>query len=144
MDAHFLEGGRGERAGLGVAGMRLVVPTASTGGAFAVAEFRGQDGPWTVPHVHRHMEESFYVLEGTFKFTCGEREIEAGPGAFLLVPRGTRHVFRAGPGGGALLTIFTPGGLEEMFLELGRLPAGSITDPAVRADIAKRFDSVPA
>ena len=97
-----------------------------------------------MPHVHRHMEESFYVLEGTFDFTCGERELEAGPGAFLLVPRGTRHTFRAGPEGGALLAVFTPGGLEEMFLELGRLPPGAITDPAVRAEIATRFDSVPA
>jgi hypothetical protein len=36
-----------------------------------------------------------------------------------------------------------PGGLEEMFYELGGLPAESITDPAVRAAIAARYDSVP-
>jgi hypothetical protein len=50
---------------------------------------------------------------------------------------------RAGPGGGALLVLWAPGGLEEMFLELGRLPAESITDRAVRADIAGHHDSVP-
>ena len=143
IDAYFLEGTQGETARLGVASMRLIVPKAATNGAFAVAEFRGLEGPWTVPHVHQHTEESFYVLEGTFTFTCGDRDIEATPGAFLMVPRGTPHLLRAGPGGGALLAIFTPGGLEEMFLELGRLPAGSITDPQVRAAIAQRHDSVP-
>lgn len=108
-----------------------------------MAEFRGAEGPWTVPHVHRRMEESFYVLEGTFAFTCGDRDVEAKEGALVRVPRGTPHVMRAGPGGGALLALFAPGGLEEMFLELGRLPADSITNPEVRAEITRRYDSVP-
>jgi hypothetical protein len=30
-----------------------------------------------------------------------------------------------------------------MFLELGGLPAETITDPKVRAEIAHRYDSVP-
>jgi mannose-6-phosphate isomerase-like protein (cupin superfamily) len=108
-----------------------------------VAEFRGSEGRWTIPHVHMGMEESFYVLEGAFTFTCGDRQIDAKQGAFVMVPRGTSHVISAGKGGGALLTLFTPAGLEEMFLELGRLPAESITNPNVRAEIAQRHDSVP-
>ena len=102
MDGYFLEQTHGEVANLGVASMRLLVSKAQTSGALAVAEFRGAEGPWTVP-----------------------------------------HILRAGPGGGALLVLWTPGGLEQMFLELGRLPAASITDPAVRAEIAKRHDAVP-
>ncbi len=118
MQAYFVDGAHGEIADLGVARMRLLVRTATTQGTFALGEFRGGEGPWTVPHVHEHLEESFYVLEGTFIFTCGEEEIEATPGAFLIVPRGMPHLMRAGPGGGALLTLWTPGGLEEMFLSL--------------------------
>ncbi len=143
MQAYFVDGAHGEIADLGVARMRLLVRKATTQGTFALGEFRGGEGPWTVPHVHEHLEESFYVLEGTFTFTCGEEEIEATPGAFLIVPRGMPHLMRAGPGGGAFLTLWTPGGLEEMFLELGRLPAGSITNPQVRAEIAARHDSRP-
>ncbi|MBW3658495.1 MAG: cupin domain-containing protein [Actinobacteria bacterium] len=143
MDAYFLEHGHGESADLGIARMRVVVPQARTDGTLGIAEFRGSEGAWTVPHVHRHMEESFYVLEGTFDFTCGGRTLRADQGDFLLVPRGTPHVMAAGPGGGALLVVFTPGGLEGMFLELGGLPGNSITDPAVRAEIASRYDSVP-
>ena len=40
--------------------------------------------------------------------------------------------------------LMVPGGLEEMFLELGTLPPDSITDPAVRAAISARYDSSPA
>lgn len=143
MEKYFVDAGQGQTVNLGVISMRLIVPKAETGGAFAVVEFRGLEGPWTVRHLHRHMEESFYVLEGSFTFTCDDRDIEASPGAFLMVPRGMPHVLRAGPGGGTVLTIMTPGGLEEMFLELGRLPADSITNPQVRAELGKRYDSVP-
>lgn len=59
-----------------------------------------------------------------------------------MVPRGTRHVFSAATDG-VVLVLWTPGGLAQMFLELGRLPADSITDPAIRAEISQRYDSVP-
>ena len=143
MNGYFLDQTQGKVADLGAISMRLILSNAQTKGTLAVAEFRGSEGRWTVPHVHRGLEESFYVLEGTFGFTLGDREVEAKQGAFVLVPRGTVHIMRAGPSGGALLTLWTPGGLEEMFLELGRLPADSLTNPAVRAEIAKRHDSVP-
>lgn len=143
MDGYFLDQAEGEVADLGIVRMRLVVSSAETNGAFAVTEFRGSEGRWTVPHIHERMEEAFYVLEGSFDFTCGDRDIEAGEGSFILVPRGTVHVMSARPVGGALLAIFAPGGLEEMFMELGRLPADSITNPKVRAEIASRYDSLP-
>jgi hypothetical protein len=36
-----------------------------------------------------------------------------------------------------------PGGLEEMFFELGELGPDSIRDAGVRAAISARYDSVP-
>lgn len=51
---------------------------------------------------------------------------------------------RAAPGGRRLLTLWTPGGLEAMFVELSRMPAGSLRDPEVRTAISTRFDSIPA
>lgn len=143
METRFVHQSEGETADLGRIQMRLLAPSSATGGGFSVAEFRGSEGPWTIPHVHEHLEESFYILEGSFTFTCGGDTIETGPGAFLVVPRETPHVLGAGPGGGTLLVVWTPGGLEQMFLELGALPAGTITDPTVRAEIAQRYDSVP-
>lgn len=69
----------------------LAQQQATTDGAFTLAEFTGGQGSWTVPHIHREMEESFFVLAGEFTFAVGEQEIAAGPGAYILVPRGTRH-----------------------------------------------------
>lgn len=143
MSMYVVEPGQGETADLGIATMRMLVPSGQTGGAFAMAEFHGGEGPWTVPHVHRRLEECFYVVDGGFEFTSGEEVREVKRGTSVLVPRGTPHVFRAGPGGGTVLVSWAPGGLEQMFLELARLPGESITDPAVRAHVSERFDSVP-
>jgi quercetin dioxygenase-like cupin family protein len=115
-----------------------------TNRAFTLAEFTGGEGPWTVPHIHREMEESFFVLDGDFTFAVGEQQILAGPGSYILVPRGTRHGITAGAAGGRFLTLMVPGGLEEMFFELAGLPPDSITDPAARAAISARHDSIPA
>jgi len=143
--AHTVAPGEGRTVNLGVTQMRLLAAgQATTDRAFTLAEFTGSQGSWTVPHIHREMEESFYVLDGTFTFAVGEEEIAVGPGAYILVPRGTRHGITAGAGGGRFLTLMVPGGLEEMFFELAGLPADSITDPAMRAAISARHDSLPA
>ena len=143
--AHTVAPGEGRTVNLGVIQMRvLAAGEATTGRAFALAEFAGGPGPWTVPHIHRETQESFFILDGEFTFAVGEQEIAASPGSYILVPRGTRHEITAGAGGGRLLTLMVPGGLEEMFFELAALPPDSITDPAVRAAISARHDSIPA
>jgi len=137
--------GKGRSVDLGVVSMRLIAGgEATTGGSFTVAEFFGSgSGPWTVPHLHEGFEESFYVLDGLFTFTVGDTSVEATPGVFLLVPRGTAHTITAAEGGGRFLTLMVPGGLEEMFFELGNLPPNAIRDPAARAAISARYDSIP-
>ena len=132
-------------ADMGAVQMRLIAGgEAVTGQAFTLSEFTGSGGPWTVPHVHRSTQESFFVVEGEFTFTVGDETIELSAGGYVLVPPDTRHMIHAGPGGGRLLALMVPGGLEDMFFALSELPPGGLTDPAVRASISDRFDSVPA
>src|SRR5215469_16922386 len=70
--AHTVAPGEGRTVNLGVVQMRvLAAGEATTNGAFTLAEFSGGEGLWTVPHIHREMEESFYVLDGEFIFTAG-------------------------------------------------------------------------
>lgn len=144
--AYTVAPGDGQTADLGIAQMRvLAAGEATTGRAFTLAEFTGGEGPWTVPHLHRGMEESFFVLDGEFTFPVGEETIPAGPGSYVLVPRGTRHTISAGAGGGRLLVLMVPGNdWHKMFFELANLPPGSITDPTVRAAISAKYDSIPA
>lgn len=144
--AHTVAPGEGRTVNLGIARMRvLAAGEATTSRAFTLAEFTGGGGSWTIPHVHRSMEESFFVLGGEFTFPVGEEAIHAGPGSYVLVPRGTRHTISAGAGGGRLLVLMVPGNnWHEMFFELANLPPDSITDPAVRAAISAKYDSIPA
>ena len=100
--AHTVAPGDGQTVDLGIIQMRvLAAGEATTGRAFTLAEFTGGEGPWTVPHIHHAMEESFYVLDGQYVFTVGAEEIPAGPGSYVLVPRGSRHAISAGAGGAA-------------------------------------------
>jgi quercetin dioxygenase-like cupin family protein len=141
---HTVLPGHGRSVELGVARMRVLVGSDDLPAkSFTLTEFSGSEGAWTVPHLHREMEESFFVLDGTFSFTVGEERQEVGAGTYLLVPRGTSHAISAGPGGGRCLVLMVPGGLEHMFFELGTLPPNAIRDPDVRAAISARYDSVP-
>jgi mannose-6-phosphate isomerase-like protein (cupin superfamily) len=141
---HTVMPGEGRSVDLGVVSMRVLAGGDVTDQAFTLAEFSGSgEGAWTVPHLHRGMEESFFVLDGSFTFTVGDTEIEATSGMYLLVPRGTAHTITAAEGGGRFLTLMVPGGLEEMFFELGQLPPNAIRDPAARAAISARYDSIP-
>lgn len=91
-------------------------------------------------HIYR---DSTFILDGAFTFTIGADIVEATPGMYLLVPRETKHGITAGNGGGRFLTLMVPGGLERMFYELGKLPPNAIRDPAARAAISTRYDSIP-
>lgn len=144
-EGHVVRPGEGRAVDLGVVSMRVLADSETgTGGAFTLAEFSGTGaGPWTVPHVHRGFEESFFILDGAFSFTIGEQVTEATAGTYLLVPRDTEHAITAADGGGRFLTMMVPGGLEKMFFELGTLPPNAIRDPAARAAISARYDSIP-
>jgi quercetin dioxygenase-like cupin family protein len=142
--AHTVLPGEGRSVDLGVVTMRVLAAGETTDRAFTLAEFFGnREGAWTVPHIHRGMEESFFILEGLFTFSVGDRAIEATPGTYILVPRGTAHTIAADEGGGRFLTLMVPGGLEEMFFELARLPTNANPAPGARAAISPRHDSVP-
>ena len=97
--AHTVAPGEGQTVDLGIIQMRILAAgEATTSRAFTLAEFTGGEGPWTVPHIHHATEESFYVLDGQYVFTVGEEEIPAGPGSYVLVPRGTM-TYDPGPAG---------------------------------------------
>lgn len=68
------------------------------------------------------------MLEGRFTFALGEREFQAGPGEFVVGPRGVPHTFRAETARSRLLTIHTPGGFERFFVQAGK-PATALVPP---------------
>ena len=109
--AHTVAPGEGQTVDLGIIQMRVLAAgrKATARRAFTLAEFTGGEGPWTVPHIHHAMEESFYVLDGQYVFTVGEQEIPAGPGSYVLVPRGSRHAISRRRGGRPASDAHGPG-----------------------------------
>ena len=90
------------------------------------------DGPPL--HVHANEDEAWYVVEGEFRFRLDE-ELESAPaGAFVFVPRGTRHCFQnIGDAPGRILVLFTPSGMERFFDRFAALPADAPAPEAFRS-----------
>ena len=76
-------------------------------------EFWGRTTPL---HTHTVAEEAFYVLSGRMAVWLADAETEAGPGSFVLVPRGTPHALRRfGDEPARMLTLVSPAGMESFF-----------------------------
>ncbi len=94
------------------------------------------------PHVHHRQDETHYVLAGDYTFMLAGREVSAGPGCIIFVPKGTVHAFtNVGTQDGKLLFIETPAGpLEQFLIEGGE--AGGEPDLARLAEMGKRSGAI--
>jgi mannose-6-phosphate isomerase-like protein (cupin superfamily) len=92
---------------------------ATTGGDFGLYRWNmGPEPTGAMPHFHRTMSESFYVLDGAVRVHDGRDWRDAEPGDFLYVPPGGVHGFRNESGAPAsMLILFTPGGPREGYFE---------------------------
>lgn len=131
-----LRSGEGEAVGLG----RILVDGAAAEGRFALLELEGRPNVRVPAHVHRDADELFYLLEGHLLVQVGDREVEAGPGDLVLVPRGVAHGHHnRGDARVRWLTLFAPGGGEGYFRERAHagLRARALPDDArARLDYA--------
>jgi quercetin dioxygenase-like cupin family protein len=113
---------------------------ADTAGAYTLVEQTMTGAPPPL-HIHDGEEEAFYVLDGELVVYLGEDRLTAGPGAFVLVPRGLPHTLQAA--GGApprFLVIASPAGIDRMFAEIAaRFPAADgPPDPVAVAELTAR------
>lgn len=100
-------------------GMQVVVkvPAAASGGSVGVVEMFVPPGEGPPMHIHRREEEAIHVLEGRFRFWCGDRVWDGWEGATVLLPRGVPHTFQAVGGPGRVLGTVAPGGFEGFFVQ---------------------------
>jgi quercetin dioxygenase-like cupin family protein len=111
---------------------------ARTGGALAVVEFTHPPGFATPRHVHRTADEGFYVLEGSMRGFCGDREWRASRGAFVWLPRGIPHGY-AVEGDEPLRTLAfaLPAGFECFVVEAGEPARTRDLPPPSPPDVEK-------
>ena len=101
----------------------LVHATAlQTGGAFGSWETFVPPGKGPTEHTHSREIEIFRVIAGTFRFTCGDQTFDAPIGSVVTLPPHVPHAWvNIGDTMGQVLGMVTPGGLEQLFLEIARL-----------------------
>jgi mannose-6-phosphate isomerase-like protein (cupin superfamily) len=139
-DCYVLGSSEGRDVPQGLPGFKI--RARDSGGLVSFFEFSlaaWESGPDL--HLHVASDESFYVLSGVLEMQVGEQRHLLGAGEFAWVPRGMAHTFaNAGPDAAHALTIATPGGIEDFFVEQSRYLASSAGDPdrAVLAEIRER------
>jgi mannose-6-phosphate isomerase-like protein (cupin superfamily) len=72
----------------------ILLDAEATGDAYAFFDELTDPGSGPPLHVHEREDEAYFILEGQFEFRVGEQTITAGPGDFMLAPRGVPHTFR--------------------------------------------------
>ncbi|GAB1540252.1 cupin domain-containing protein [Scytonema sp. NUACC21] len=139
--------GEGDRLTIGNSEVTFKAVGSDTDGHVGIFENLIQPGGTAPgPHIHRHIEEMFYVLEGEVEILVGERKVQGQPGAFVLVPRGTPHAFaNLGTTPAKLLIMFSPGGEREKYFQgLAELiKDGQKPKKEDLLDLMRRFDQEP-
>jgi len=104
---------------------RFLVRSEETGGRFAVVEHTLAPRTLGAPlHTHRDEDEYSYVVSGRMGAIIAEEVVDAGPGEFVIKPRGIPHAFwNAGDEATVVLETISPGGFEQYFADLAPLLA---------------------
>ena len=107
---------------------------AAVGTSLVVHEWTGSGLSWL--HIHRSDDEAWHVLEGSLRFRCADREIDASAGTTVFVPAGAAHTYRVTVEPSRYLIFLTPR-LDRLIARLHQL-----SDPSeLRAALAE-FDTV--
>jgi quercetin dioxygenase-like cupin family protein len=128
----------------GLVGVIFALAGAHTGGAYAIVEHPVAPGALVPPHTHSREDEVSYVLSGEVGARIGDTVLQAGPGDYIVKPRGVPHTFwNAGPAPARLLEIISPAGLEQYFADLAALLAGGgPPDQTALARLEERYGLV--
>jgi quercetin dioxygenase-like cupin family protein len=110
----------------------------TTNGAFGLVEQLIPAGFASPYHLHHLEDEAFYVLQGTVRFVCDGKWVNAGPGAYIYAPRNIPHGFKiAGDSPARMLILCAPAGFEQFVIEMSE-PATALTlAPASPPDMPK-------
>ncbi|MBV8553146.1 MAG: quercetin 2,3-dioxygenase [Acidobacteriaceae bacterium] len=125
-----LQAGQGETLWVLGDHYTIKVGAEQTGGAFAIIELVAFPQSSPPLHIHHREDESFFVMEGTLTCLLGHDVFDAGPGAFVHIPKGTLHTFKnSGTRPARALVTLSPGGFEDFWRKIGE-PASQSTTPA--------------
>lgn len=146
-DVRIILAGENESADLGGLGIDWKIDGADTGQRFSVVHHPIAPRALAAPlHFHHNEDEYSFVLKGKLGALLGDQLLEAGPGSWVLKPRGQWHTFwNPGDDPCEIIEIISPAGFENYF----RAVAAAWGDLQKFAEINSRyslemkFESVP-
>jgi quercetin dioxygenase-like cupin family protein len=114
---------------------------------FGLFEFEMEPGAIGArPHVHHHLTEIFYVVDGEVQLLAGDKRVAGSRGTLLMVPPAAVHGF-ANTGGcsATLLILFCPADTRERYFSgLAELTKGGRQpDRDELVALMRRFDQEP-
>jgi mannose-6-phosphate isomerase-like protein (cupin superfamily) len=139
-----VDAAEGERFDFGSLGVVWKLEAPESEGRFAVVEHPIPPRSLAAPlHYHHREDEYSFVLEGRLGALLGDRVVEAGPGAWVLKPRGEWHAFwNAGDTPCRIIEVISPAGFENYFREVAEVftdAAGSPPDLVRFAEVNARY-----
>jgi mannose-6-phosphate isomerase-like protein (cupin superfamily) len=116
--------------------MVLRIHSRDVAGAFTVVEARVMPLSGPPLHIHHERDEIFELLDGRFRFQCGDEIFDVSAGTTVVVPRGMPHSWvNLGSRPARLLFSFVPGGVEKLIEEVSMRP------PEEWAALATQYDT---
>jgi len=115
-----------------------------TNGELCVMRMTLPTGTSAPPHVH-NCGEAVFVLEGSLRLHVGERVTDVVAGDFAYFPKGTLEWMENASGSNAsVLVAYTPGGMDEFFLEAAEPAAQRVMPPPSAPPDVPRLTAIGA
>ena len=89
-------------------------------------------------HVHHDEDETFYVLDGDFRFRLGDDFKTAKAGDMLHLPRGIPHGFRVLSSNGGRCLVVSTGRFEDMLRAASRPASSRILPPQAEPSLEEQ------
>ncbi len=121
------------------------VASEDTDRRFALTEFINPAGSASPLHVHHDEHEAFYILDGRVQIHCGNETFAAGPGSFVMLPKGIPHWHQVDVEAPLRSLILTTGHFDQYVAACGEpaqareLPPPSAPDMTRVATAGHRF-----
>lgn len=112
----------------------VLADTADTNGAFSLVETRHAAAGMGPPlHIHRDAAESFYVIEGEYRFHINGQDFVCQAGCFVYVPAGMTHTFSSMTIGSRKLNLYVPAAMVGYYDELATAIKAGVDDQGLDA-----------
>lgn len=118
-------------------GIRASILLGGSDAPMTVIEMRIEEDHGAPTHISAGEDKLFAVTAGRLRFLIGAEFLDARPGDYMFVPKGTPHSFRAEAGAARMTLVASPSGHDAFFQAMSALRAPHA--PADVAAVCERF-----